>query len=180
MRVAALLAISLSIIGPARGADAGGQAQPSDAVQLEYFRQISDMPAKDYKQLAKVLPFLDSGTARFPGVEGPGHRLSIGHHAQSADLNGIVVSRVFDFTLTEADTTLQVHNSNSYPVFVEIDYLKTARGEGVYAGLAPGETASWSWPPTFCVARAIVFKALQAQCNDYAIFPATAHVWMLR
>jgi hypothetical protein len=155
-------------------------AKPSDAAQLDYFRLLDAMAREKYKQLAQSLPFTDSGTVKFPAAQGPGRRLTLGHHIQSATVDGLVVSRLFNFTLTEAQVKLQVHNNNRVPVFVEIDLLKTTLGDGAYVALAPGETAFWSWSPTFCVTRGIVFRVLPAQCYDYNILGATAHVWTLK
>jgi secretin/TonB-like protein len=154
--------------------------RPSDTGSLDYFRLLDAMAREKYQRLARSLPFTDAGTVRFPGSETPGHRLTLGHHMQAATVDGIVVSRLFNFTLTQAEAKLQVHNNNNFPVFVEIDLLKTALGDGAYVALAPGETAFWSWPPTVCVTRGIVFRVLPAQCYNYSILGTTAHVWTLK
>jgi hypothetical protein len=155
-------------------------ARPSDSEQLESFRRLDAMSREEYKKLVQSLPFTDSVTVKFPGTEAQGHRLTLGQHTQSASIDGITVTRVFNFKLTEAETKLQLHNNNTFPVFVEVDLWKTVLGDGAYVTLGPGETAFWSWPPTFCVTRGIVFRVLPAQCYDYAILPTTAQVWILK
>lgn len=155
-------------------------ARPSDAEQLEYFRRLDGMSREKYKQLVHSIPFTDPWIVKFPGTEGTRRRLTLGQHTQSANVNGITVARVFNFKLTEAETRLQVHNNNTFPVFVEIDLLNTVLGDGAYVALGPDETAFWSWPPTFCVTRGIVFRVLPAQCYGYNILPTTARVWIVK
>ena len=88
----------------------------------------------------------------------------------------IRLSRVFNFAPTKAEQQMQVHNSNSFPVFAEIDYGKTAFGDGAYVALAPGETlAIWSWRPAYCV----LWNGA-AQCSGYQIARGSARVWTLK
>jgi hypothetical protein len=157
-------------------------ARQVDATQLEYFRLLAAMPRSDYKRLAKTLPFEESGIVRFPAADGPDRRLPLGQHIQSAGLAGMVLWRVIGLTPKQAETQIQIHNDNSIPVFVELDFGKHALGSGAYAGLAPGETAIWSWPPTLCLPTIghKTYEGLWEGCTAYNILGATVHVRMLK
>jgi hypothetical protein len=162
---------------------------PSDMQQLEYFRLLAAMSRSDYKHQAKTLPFVDVGTVRFPGGKGPEHRLPLGQHIQSAGIDGIVLWRVIKLTPTKAISELQAHNSNPFPVFVEIDFEATRLGRGPYAALAPGETAVWTWTPSGCGRAGSKFTAAPLSgtswltdwdCGSYVIQPGVAHVRVLK
>jgi len=152
-------------------------ARQSDAQQLEYFRGLAAISRTEYKRLVKTLPFVDSGTVNFPGVEGAHEPLlGPGQRIQSAGVGGLVLSRVFNLGATKAEQRMQVRNSNSFPVFAEIDYGKTGFGDGAYVALAPGETlAIWSWHPTYCV----LWNGA-AQCSGYQIARGSARVWTFK
>ncbi len=149
--------------------------KPSDASRLEYYRSLAKMSRSDYKRTVETLPFVKSGIVKFPE-----ERMKLGQHIQSAVLDGMVLWRVFKLTPTRAESQLQVHNSNSVPVFVELDFGKADLGKGAYAALAPGETAIWSSPPTICVP--FLPLGLVDGCGDYfyKIWAATVHVQMLK
>jgi secretin/TonB-like protein len=154
----------------------------SDAKQLEYYRLLAALSRSDYQRIAKTLPFVESGIVKFPGAEGPQHRLKSGQHIQSAGLDGMVLWRVFNITPKKAESQIQIHNSNSVPVFVELDFGRAGLGKGAYAALAPGETAIWSWPPTLCLPTVghKTYEGLFEGCEDYNVWPATVHVRMLK
>jgi len=162
---------------------------PSDIQQLEYFRLLAAMSPSDYKHQANTLPFVDVGTVRFPGGKGPEHRLPLGQHIQSAGIDGLVLWRVFKLTPTKAISELQAHNSNPFPVFVEIDFEATPLGRGPYAALAPDETAVWTWTPRGCRRAGTKFTAAPLSgtswlaawdCGSYVIQPNVAHVRVLK
>jgi len=168
--------------------------RPSDAQQLEYFRLLAAMSRSDYKRQVKTLSFEDAGSISFPGGEGPQHRLPLGEHIQSAGIDGLVLWRVMSLTWARERSQLQVHNSNSFPVFVEVDFEKTVLGRGAYAALAPGETAVWTWPPRYCGSgsHATAYWSGSSAatqwssdsladwgCDDYVVEPGTAHVRVL-
>jgi hypothetical protein len=157
-------------------------ARQSDAQQLEYFRLLAAMSRSDYKRLAKTLPFVESGIVKFPAASGPDHRLALGQHIQSAGLDGMVLWRVINLTPKKAESQIQIHNDNSVPVFVELDFGRADLGNGAYAALAPGETAIWSWPPTLClpVVPRRAYAGLFEGCRDYNVWAATVHVRMLK
>jgi hypothetical protein len=147
------------------------------------------MPRAQYQRLVKTLSFVDLGTVRFPGVgvDRLHHRLPLGRHVQTADVDGIVLARVFTFTTKNAASQMQIHNRNAFPIFVEIDYGSTALGNGGYVALAPGEArALWSWDPTLCLPLVKGTKmlpgakTLPADCNEYNIWPGTARVRTLK
>jgi hypothetical protein len=161
----------------------------SDAQQLEYFRLLATLSRADYKHQANTLPFVNVGTVRFPGGKGPEHRLPLGQHIQSAGIGGLVLWRVINLTPNKAMSELQAHNSNSFPVFVEIDFEATPLGRGPYAALAPGETAVWTWPPSGCgragpkpTTAPLSDTSLLADwdCGSYVIQPGVAHVRVLK
>lgn len=153
-------------------------ARQSDLKQLEYYRLLAAMSRPDYKRIAKTLPFVESGVVKFPAAEGPDRRLKLGQHVQSAGLDGIILWRVFKFTPKKAESQIQVHNSESVPVFVEVDFGRAEVGSGAYAALAPGETAIWSWPPTLCLPTVNhkAYAGLFEGCTDYNVWGATVHV----
>jgi len=164
---------------------------PSATQQLEYFRLLASMSRSDYKRQADTLPFVDVGTVRFPGGKGSEHQLPLGQHIQTAGVAGLVLWRVIKLTPSKALSELQVHNSNSFPVFVEIDFGGVALGRVYYAALAPGETAVWTWPPTGCASQAgtriqdgaaITGTGQLAEwdCNSYTILPGVAHVRVVK
>lgn len=157
-------------------------ARQSDVKQLEYYRLIAAMSRSDYRRIAKTLPFVESGIVRFPAAEGPDRRMKLGQHIQSAGLDGMVLWRVFNLTLKQAESQIQIHNSNPVPVFVEIDFGRADLGNGAYAALAPGETAIWSWPPTLCLPTVNhkAYAGLFEGCRDYNVWSATVHVRMLK
>jgi hypothetical protein len=119
---------------------------------------------------------------KFPAAEGPDRRMKLGQHIQSAGLDGMVLWRVFNLTPKKAEGQLQIHNSNSVPVFVELDFGRSDLGTGAYAALAPGETAVWSWPPTLCLPTVNhkAYAGLFEGCRDYNVWSATVHVRMLK
>ena len=174
-----------SALGDETAEDVGGRAdagvhvnqvtvtaprQP-DAQQLEYFRELAAMSRSEYKRIASAIPFVDRGMVKFPGGEGPNHLLKVGRHTQTAGVDGIVLSRVFDLTTASAAGLMQVHNSNSFPVFAEIDYEKAKLGEGTYFALAPGETLTiWNWAPRRCLLTS------EWRCYVYTVLPGTARV----
>jgi hypothetical protein len=157
-------------------------ARESDLKQLEYYRLLASMSRSDYTRIAKTLPFVESGMVKFPAAEGPERRMKLGEHIQSAGLDGMVLWRVFHFTPKKAESQIQIHNSNSVPVFVELDFGKAGLGNGAYAALAPGETAIWSWPPTLCLPTVNhkPYAGLFEGCRDYNVWSATVHVRMLK
>jgi hypothetical protein len=157
-------------------------ARQSDVKQLEYYRLLAAMSRADYKRIAKTLPFVESGMVKFPAAEGPDRRMKLGQHIQSAGLDGMVLWRVFNLTAKQAESQIQIHNSNAVPVFVEIDFGRADLGNGAYAALAPGETAIWSWPPTLCLPTVNhkAYAGLFEGCRDYNIWSATVHVRMLK
>lgn len=157
-------------------------AGQSDVKQLEYYRLLAAMSRADYERIAKTLPFVESGIVKFPAAEGPDRRMKLGQHIQSAGLDGMVLWRVFNLTAKQAESQIQIHNSNAVPVFVEIDFGKADLGSGGYAALAPGETAIWSWPPTLCLPTVNhkAYAGLFEGCRDYNIWSATVHVRMLK
>jgi hypothetical protein len=158
---------------------------PAEAQQVEYFRLLAAMSKEEYRHVAKTLPFVDTGIVTFPGGQGPEQRLPLGEYIQSAGVAGLVLWRVLYLTPNEAASELQVHNSNSFPVFVEIDFIPGALGKGAYAAIAPGETAVWNWAPVHCQARpswAPYYLYLLApwDCFEYEIEPGKAHVRLLK
>jgi len=157
-------------------------SRQSDAKQLEYYRLLAATSRSDYNRIAKTLPFVESGIVKFPAAEGPDRRMKLGQHIQSAALDGMVLWRVFDLTPKQARSQIQIHNSNSVPVFVEIDFGRADLGKGAYAALAPGETAIWSWPPTLCLPTVNhkAYAGLYRGCRDYNVWSATVHVRMLK
>jgi hypothetical protein len=157
-------------------------ARQADVKQLEYYRLLAAMSRSDYKRIAKTLPFAESGMVKFPAAEGPDRRMKLGQHIQSAGLDGMVLWRVFNLTPKKAEGQLQLHNSNSVPVFVELDFGRSDLGTGAYAALAPGETAVWSWPPTLCLPTVNhkAYAGLFEGCRDYNVWSATVHVRMLK
>lgn len=157
-------------------------ARQADVKQLEYYRLLAAMSRSDYKRIAKTLPFAESGMVKFPAAEGPDRRMKLGQHIQSAGLDGMVLWRVFNLTPKKAEGQLQIHNSNSVPVFVELDFGRSDLGTGAYAALAPGETAVWSWPPTLCLPTVNhkAYAGLFDGCRDYNVWSATVHVRMLK
>jgi len=156
--------------------------KPSEAQQLEYFRLLAAMPRPDYEHRAQTLPFVDRVTIRFPGIGATRWEphLRLGTRKQSATVDGIVLSRVFNLTKTKAESQMQAYNSNSFPVFVEIDYQRTRLGEGAYAALAPGETAVWTWPNSICVPYLPEPRLAPEGCVGYSIQPGVAHVRTLK
>jgi len=154
----------------------------ADVKQLEYYRLLAAMSRSDYKRIARTLPFAESGMVKFPAAEGPDRRMKLGQHIQSAGLDGMVLWRVFNLTPKKAEGQLQIHNSNSVPVFVELDFGRSDLGTGAYAALAPGETAVWSWPPTLCLPTVNhkAYAGLFEGCRDYNVWSATVHVRMLK
>jgi len=156
--------------------------RPSDLRQLEYYRLLSAMSRSDYKRIAKTLPFVESGIVKFPAADGPDRRMKLGQHIQSAGLDGMVLWRVFNLTPKKAESQIQVHNSNSVPVFVELDFGRADLGNGAYVALAPGETAIWSWPATLCLPTVNhkAYAGLFEGCRDYNVWSATVHVRTLK
>jgi hypothetical protein len=157
----------------------------SDAQTLEYFRLLAAMSRSDYRRLVKTLEFVDFGPVTFRGFH-----LPLGQHRQSADVDGIVLSRVFIITKHKIDKWLEAYNGNSFPVFVEID-SGTRLGNGAYAALAPGETAAWTWGPTFCISNlspegppgTLLPKGGKLgdwDCADYPIQPGTFRLRMVK
>lgn len=157
-------------------------ARPSDVKQLEYYRLLAALSRSDYARIARALPFVESGVVKFPAAEGPERRMKLGQHIQAAGLDGMVLWRVFNFTPKKAESQIQIHNSNSVPVFIEIDFGSAGLGNGAYAALAPGETAIWSWPPTLCLPTVNhkAYAGLFEGCRDYNVWSATVHVRMLK
>lgn len=114
----------------------------------------------------------------------------LGQHRQSANVDGIVMSRVFNVTPTRIDRQLQAYNSNSFPVFVEID-SDTSLGNGAYAALAPGERAIWTWRPISCSGGATSSRWTQSGqiegnglltpwgCADHLLQPGTFRLRLL-
>jgi hypothetical protein len=154
-------------------------ARLSDAQQLVYFRLLGAVSREEYKRLVKTLPFEDDGIVRFPGAEDPDHRFSLGLHRQSAGVAGIVLSRVFNLTDTQAESKIEAYNSNSFPVFAEIDYEGMAVGKGAYVALAPGQTlVIFSWVGMPCQANSP--RHVLAECRGYSVKPGTAHVRTLK
>jgi hypothetical protein len=155
--------------------------RPTDAQLLEYFRGLAATSRVEYKRLAKTLPFVDSGTVRFPDAmtseRGPDRHVPLGWYWQSGAVAGIAVARVFLLTPKKAEQAMLVQNGNSFPMFVEIDYGKTAPGDGAYAALAAGETLLiGSWPPTLCVGRENSMRSLALGCHRYSILSGIARV----
>jgi len=162
-------------------------ARQTDTHPLDYYRLLAAMSRSDYKRVAKALPFVESGTVRFPAADwsqrgSQDERLPLGTHIQSAKLHGMVLWRVFKLTPTKAESQMQIHNDNTVPVFVELDFGRADLGNGAYAALAPGETAIWSWHPTFCVPTLPnrPLARLADGCMHYNILGATVHVRMLK
>jgi hypothetical protein len=156
----------------------------SDAQTLEYFRLLAAMSRSDYRRIVKTLEFVDSGTVTFRSFY-----LPFGRHRQSAGVDGIVLSRVFNSTQHKIDKWLEAYNGNSFPVFIEID-SGTRLGDGAYAALAPGETAAWAWGPTVCVDN-LNPGGLPGQlpeggrltdwdCANYPIQPGKFHLRMVK
>lgn len=154
----------------------------SDVKQLEYYRLLAAMSRSDYQRIAKTLPFVESGIVKFPAAEGPDRRMKLGQHIQSAGLDGMVLWRVFRLTPQKVESQIQIHNSNSVPVFVELDFGRADVGNGIYAALAPGETATWSWPATLCLPTVNhkAYAGLYEGCRDYNVWSATVHVRMVK
>jgi hypothetical protein len=150
-----------------------------DGQQLESFRELGNLSRDEYKRLAPSLPFEKSVKIRFPGqVEYYQHRTPLGTHVQSASADGLVVSRIFRLKQEQAESALLVHNSNTFPVFLEVDYAPAKLGDGAYLALAPGETAlAISWAPTTCLP--VFVDPIFAQCADYSITPGVAHLRVL-
>jgi hypothetical protein len=102
-----------------------------------------------------------------------------------------VLSRVFNVTKDKIYKSLEAYNGNSFPVFFEID-SETSLGNGAYAALAPGETAVWTWYPTFCSGGPTGYWGPPGNgvkwggtlqnwgCADYPIQPGTFHLRMLK
>ena len=151
-----------------------------DAQQLESFRELGDVSRDEYRRLAQSLPFEKSVTVRFPGqVDRYQHRTPLGTHVQSANTQGLVISRIFRFKQEQAESALWVHNSNPFPVFLEVDYAPARLGDGAYFPLAAGETGlAISWSPTTCLP--VYVDPIFAQCRDYSIIPGVAHLRILR
>jgi hypothetical protein len=151
-----------------------------DAEQLESFRELGDVSRDEYKRLAATLPFEKSVTIRFPGqVRYYQSRTPLGTHVQSANAEGLVVSRIFRFKQEQAESALLVHNSNTFPVFLEVDYAPAKLGDGAYFPLAPGETGlAISWAPTTCLP--VFVDPIFAECKDYSITPGVAHVRVMK
>jgi hypothetical protein len=152
----------------------------ADVQQLEAFRELGDVSRGEYKRLAGALPFAEPVTIRFPGqVRYYQDETPLGMHVQSANTEGLVVSRIFRLTQEQAESALLVHNSNTYPVFVEVDYAPAKLGDGAYFPLAPGETGlAVSWAPTTCLPTFV--DPIFAQCKDYSLTPGVARVRVLR
>lgn len=178
-------------VGPVRRMAQVTITAPSDTQQLEYFRLLAAMSRSDYERQASALPFVDVGTVRFPAGNGPEHRLPLGQHIQTADVDGLVLWRVLNLTKNRAISELQVHNSNSFPVFVEIDFEPVALGRGPYAALAPGETAVWTWAPRRCIsglgagihdgpALPGTGRLADWDCDNYIILPGVARVRVVK
>jgi hypothetical protein len=119
-------------------------------------------------------------TIRFPGqVRYYQSRSPLGTHVQSANAEGLVVSRIFRFKQEQAESALLVHNSNTFPVFLEVDYAPAKMGDGAYFPLAPGETGlAISWAPTTCLP--VFVDPIFAECSDYSITPGVAHVRVMK
>jgi hypothetical protein len=136
---------------------------------LEYYRSLAANPRSQYKQLLETLPFEDRGKVTFAGAEGA-KRLRLGEHTQTETVDGLTLSRVVTYTRAEANGTMQLHNGNPFPVFVEVAYESTAFGDGAYVALAPGETVTlWSWAPVLC-------DRLRDPCDGYDLYPASVRV----
>jgi secretin/TonB-like protein len=151
-----------------------------DAEQLESFRELGDVSRDEYKRLAPTLPFEKSVTIRFPGqVRYYQGRSPLGTHVQSANAEGLVVSRIFRFKQEQAESALLVHNSNTFPVFLEVDYAPAKLGDGAYFPLAPGETGlAISWAPTTCLP--VFVDPIFAECSSYSITPGVAHLRVMK
>jgi len=150
-----------------------------DAEQLESFRELGALSRDEYKRRAQSLPFEKSVTIRFPGqVAYYQHSSPLGTHVQSASADGLVVSRIFRLQPEQAEAVLLVRNGNSFPVFLELDYVPARLGDGAYFALAPGETGlAISWAPTTC--RPVFVDPNFSQCTDYSLTPGVAHLRVL-